>query len=95
MLRIENQAIVFALLCKYTVETEGEKGREVIQKGMIRYGRERGARMAARAKANGDPIALWTNQPTASGSRITRDRWSSDTTRRNDPEELHQQMRMV
>lgn len=62
MLRIENQAIVFALLCKYTVETEGEKGREVIQKGMIRYGRERGARMAARAKANGDPIALWTNQ---------------------------------
>ena len=33
MLRIENQAIVFALLCKYTVETEGEKGREVIQKG--------------------------------------------------------------
>lgn len=29
---------------------------------MIRYGRERGARMAARAKANGDPIALWTNQ---------------------------------
>lgn len=40
MLRIENQAIVFALLCKYTVETEGEKGREVIQKGMIRYGRE-------------------------------------------------------
>ena len=62
MLRIENQAIVFALLCKYTVETEGEKGRDVIQKGMIRYGRERGARMAARAKANGDPIALWTNQ---------------------------------
>lgn len=40
MLRIENQAIVFALLCKYTVETEGEKGREVIQKGMIRYGRK-------------------------------------------------------
>ena len=29
---------------------------------MIRYGRERGARMAARAKVNGDPIALWTNQ---------------------------------
>ena len=39
-MRIENQAIVFALLCKYTVETEGEKGREVIQKGVIRYGRE-------------------------------------------------------
>ena len=29
---------------------------------MKRYGRERGARMAARARANGDPVDLWTNQ---------------------------------
>ena len=61
-MRIENQAIIFALLCKYTVEAKGDEGREIIQKGMIRYGRERGARMAARAQTNGDPIALWTNQ---------------------------------
>ncbi len=61
-MRIENQAIIFALLCKYTVEAKGDVGREVIQSGMIRYGKERGARMAARAEANGDPIALWTNQ---------------------------------
>ncbi len=61
-MRIENQAIIFALLCKYTVEKLGEEGREIIQKGMIQYGKERGARMAARAQAAGDPIALWTNQ---------------------------------
>jgi len=61
-MKIENQAVIFALLCKHTVEKKGEEGRDVIQEGMVRYGRERGARMAARAKANGDPIALWTNQ---------------------------------
>ena len=66
MLRIENQAIIFALLSKYTFLGLGESGREraheVIQKGMIRYGRERGMRMAARARNNGDPVKLWTNQ---------------------------------
>jgi hypothetical protein len=61
-MRIENQAVMFALLCKYTVLSKGEDGRKVIQEGMIRYGRERGKRMAENAKAHGDPIALWTNQ---------------------------------
>ena len=61
-MKIENQAMMFALLCKYTVLAKGEEGRAVIQEGMKRYGRERGARMAERARANGDPVALWTNQ---------------------------------
>lgn len=61
-MRIENQAVIFALLCKYTVLEKGEEGRAVIQDGMVRYGKERGMRMAQRATANGDPIALWTNQ---------------------------------
>ena len=66
MLRIENQAVMFALLSKYTflkLGTENhEQAHEVIQKGMVQYGRERGARMAARARRNGDPVTLWTNQ---------------------------------
>lgn len=62
MMRIENQAMMFALLAKYTIETCGEEGRAVIQEGMIRYGRERGSRMAKYARENGDPIELWTNQ---------------------------------
>ena len=61
-MKIENQAMMFAFLCKYTVLAHGEEGRAVIQEGMIRYGRERGARMAARARSNGDPVCLWTNQ---------------------------------
>lgn len=61
-MKIENQAMMFALLSKYTILAKGEDGRTVIQEGMKRYGMERGARMAARARANGDPICLWTNQ---------------------------------
>jgi len=61
-LKIENQAMMFAFLSRAAIEAKGEAGRDAIQKGMIRYGRERGARMAARARANGDPVDLWTNQ---------------------------------
>ena len=61
-MKIENQAMMFALLCKYTVLAHGEEGRAAIQEGMKQYGRERGARMAERALANGDPVALWTDQ---------------------------------
>lgn len=61
-LKIENQAMMFAFLSRAAIEAKGDAGREAIQAGMIRYGRERGARMAARASENGDPVALWTNQ---------------------------------
>ncbi len=61
-LKIENQAMMFAFLSRAAILAHGEEGRAVIQDGMIKYGRERGARMAARAKAAGDPVDLWTNQ---------------------------------
>ena len=61
-LKIENQAMMFAFLSRAAIEAKGEEGRAAIQAGMIRYGKERGARMAARARANGDPVDLWTNQ---------------------------------
>ena len=61
-LKIENQAMMFAFLSRAAIEAKGEEGREAIQAGMIRYGKERGARMAERARANGDPVDLWTNQ---------------------------------
>ena len=60
LMKIENQAMMFAFFSKHAIQAEGEKGREVIQEGMKRYGRERGARMAARARANGDPVDLLT-----------------------------------
>lgn len=59
-MKIENQAVMFALLCKYTVLSHAEKGIEAIQEGMINYGRERGRRMAVNAEDYGDPIELWT-----------------------------------
>ena len=61
-LRIENQAMMFAFLSRAAIEAKGEEGRKAIQAGMIRYGRERGARMAERARKAGDPVDLWTNQ---------------------------------
>jgi hypothetical protein len=61
-LKIENQAMMFAFLSRAAIEAKGEEGRKAIQDGMIRYGRERGARMAERARKAGDPVDLWTNQ---------------------------------
>jgi hypothetical protein len=61
-LKIENQAMMFAFLSRAAIEAKGEDGRAAIQAGMIRYGKERGARMAERARKAGDPVDLWTNQ---------------------------------
>ena len=61
-LKIENQAMMFAFLSRAAIEAKGEEGRAAIQAGMIRYGKERGARMAERARKAGDPVDLWTNQ---------------------------------
>ncbi len=61
-LKIENQAMMFAFLSRAAIEAKGEEGRAAIQEGMIQYGRERGARMAERARKAGDPVDLWTNQ---------------------------------
>lgn len=61
-MKIENQAMMFAFLSRAAIEAKGEEGRAAVQEGTTRYGRERGARMAARARSNGDPVDLWTDQ---------------------------------
>ena len=60
--KIEHHATIFALLAKYAIELCGEEAYEVIQKGMIRYGRERGRRMAVNAISNGDELNAMANQ---------------------------------
>lgn len=61
MCKIENQAVLFALLSKYTNKLCPELGKEIIQEGMIHYGNQRGKRMAENAISNGDPLTLWAN----------------------------------
>lgn len=60
--KIEHHAMMFAFLAKHAMERCGEKGKEVILKGMTVYGNERGARMAANALAHGDELTTMTNQ---------------------------------
>lgn len=60
--KIEHHAVLFALLAKHAVTLCGEKGKEAVLSGMTVYGKERGARMAANALANGDELTTMTNQ---------------------------------
>ena len=60
--KIEHHATLFALLSKHAITLAGEAGKESILRGMTKYGNERGARMAARALANGDELTTMTNQ---------------------------------
>lgn len=60
--KIEHHAMMFAFLAKRAIELCGEPGKEAILAGMITYGNERGARMAANALANGDELTTMTNQ---------------------------------
>lgn len=60
--KIEHHAMMFAFLAKHAIETCGEEGKQAILDGMTVYGKERGARMAARAIAHGDPLNTMTNQ---------------------------------
>lgn len=62
MCKIEHHATLFALLSKHAITLAGEAGKESILRGMTKYGNERGARMAARALANGDELTTMTNQ---------------------------------
>ena len=54
--------MLFAFLAKHAIELCGERGKEAILSGMTAYGRERGARMAANARARGDELTTMTNQ---------------------------------
>lgn len=60
--KIEHHAMMFAFLSKYAIELCGEKGKEAILIGMTKYGNERGARMAANAKACGYELTTMANQ---------------------------------
>ena len=60
--RIEHQAMIFAFIAKHAIEECGSEAEAVIQEGMIRYGEERGARMAKNAAAHGDEPNVVTNQ---------------------------------
>lgn len=60
--KIEHHATLFGLLAKYAITENGEKGKEAIQKGMTKYGNERGARMAQNALNHGDSLTTLTNQ---------------------------------
>lgn len=46
-------AVLFGLLARHTLENFGEAAPQVLERGVKRYGRERGARMAKRAAARG------------------------------------------
>lgn len=58
--KIEHHATLFALLAKYAMTQNGEQGEEAIEKGVIQYGNERGARMAQNALRNGDDLTVMT-----------------------------------
>ncbi len=60
--KIEHHAMMFAFLAKHAIELSGEKGKEAILQGMTKYGRERGARMAANALSHGDELTTMTSQ---------------------------------
>lgn len=60
--KIEHHAVLFALLSKYAITLSGDEGKEAVNAGVIAYGRERGARMAANALAHGDELTTMANQ---------------------------------
>ena len=51
-----HHAMLFAYLAKRTIETFGDAGREAVTAGVIRYGEQRGLRMALRTQADGNPL---------------------------------------
>jgi hypothetical protein len=55
---IEQHAVLYALLVKEAIERFGKAGEKAACDATARYGRERGARMAQRAIANGDDLTL-------------------------------------
>jgi hypothetical protein len=54
-----HQAMLFAYLSRAVIESIGEKeGEPIIRKGVIKYGMQRGRRMALRAKSYGHPLTM-------------------------------------
>ncbi len=59
---IEHHAILFACLARQAIEQCGEEGKAAVLAAASCYGEERGARMAANARANRDELSLLNNQ---------------------------------
>ena len=54
---IEQHAVLYALLVREALDNYGAAGDKAVRDAASRYGRERGARMAQRAIANGDELS--------------------------------------
>lgn len=73
ILSARSHAYLFGVLAKEVIDTFGDKGTQAIIDSVIRYGRQRGQRMAQRTKNHGlEPSALnyaaygeWTAEPGA------------------------------
>lgn len=53
---IRNHAMLFAFLARHTLARCGEAGAAALREGVIRYGEQRGRRMARRAAQDGMPL---------------------------------------
>ena len=51
-----HHAMLFAYLAKRVIDTFGNAGKEAVTAGVIRYGEQRGHRMALRTQADGFPL---------------------------------------
>ncbi|MCC8060931.1 MAG: L-2-amino-thiazoline-4-carboxylic acid hydrolase [Clostridiales bacterium] len=51
-----HHAMLFAYLAKETIDCFGDEGRKAVTAGVIRYGKQRGHRMALRTLADGKPL---------------------------------------
>lgn len=51
-----HHAMLFAFLAKQTIDTFGEEGKKAVTAGVIRYGEQRGRRMALRTLADGGEL---------------------------------------
>ncbi len=56
LLTPKNHSIMFALIAKNMVTTFGETGENAIINAVVKYGNQRGKRMAIRAKLDGQPL---------------------------------------
>ncbi len=54
-----HHALLVAWISRAIVQATGEKrGEQIVRKAVVKYGKQRGRRMALRAKANGHPLTM-------------------------------------
>jgi hypothetical protein len=82
--KIEHHAALFAIFAKNAISLGGDRGRAALMEGLTLYGRERGGRMAERAKEHGD--ALTPQAYRIYGEWVPEPRQMRDETWRKSPE---------